>query len=348
MEKIPQIQQISKTPPKKRFNILFIIGNGFDLGLGMKTRYADMYDSYISSPSRSDTIRKFKEYIANDEKYNNWSDFEMAMARHAYIFNSENEFIECMRDFKKHMVAHLQAEYESISKILEHTSNDDLKFNMLESLQNFEAGLIPNHLRTVQTLKDEYPISFSFLSFNYTYTLDTLLRRAGIGAIPLHIHGTLDNDVVLGVDGEQQIKAKFYETTRKTQRAFVKPKFNEAFDTERLEKAKNMIMSSDMICSYGFSYGESDRMWLDLIAQWLMVDERHHLISFQYDNNSYDKFNSDILMETEEEKKQLLFYKLFSFNVEEDSPVFDQIHIPVGFDIFNFEFVENKKAVASV
>lgn len=27
--------------------ILFIIGNGFDLGLGMKTRYEDVYDGYI-------------------------------------------------------------------------------------------------------------------------------------------------------------------------------------------------------------------------------------------------------------------------------------------------------------
>ena len=29
-------------------NVTFMIGNGFDLRLGMKTRYTDMYDGYIT------------------------------------------------------------------------------------------------------------------------------------------------------------------------------------------------------------------------------------------------------------------------------------------------------------
>jgi hypothetical protein len=32
-------------------NILFLIGNGFDLNLGMKTRYVDFYNYYISNTS---------------------------------------------------------------------------------------------------------------------------------------------------------------------------------------------------------------------------------------------------------------------------------------------------------
>ena len=36
--------------------VTFLIGNGFDLNLGMKTRYTDMYDSYIKSESKSTVI----------------------------------------------------------------------------------------------------------------------------------------------------------------------------------------------------------------------------------------------------------------------------------------------------
>ena len=40
---------------------LYIIGNGFDLNLGMKTRYTDMYDSYINSESSNEIIAQFKK-----------------------------------------------------------------------------------------------------------------------------------------------------------------------------------------------------------------------------------------------------------------------------------------------
>lgn len=42
-------------------NITFMIGNGFDLHLGMKTRFTDMYEGYIQSPSEDIVIQRFKE-----------------------------------------------------------------------------------------------------------------------------------------------------------------------------------------------------------------------------------------------------------------------------------------------
>lgn len=44
-------------------NITFMIGNGFDLHLGMKTRFIDMYDGYIKSASKDDVIRNFKKHL---------------------------------------------------------------------------------------------------------------------------------------------------------------------------------------------------------------------------------------------------------------------------------------------
>ena len=66
-------------------NITFMIGNGFDLHLGMKTRFTDMYEGYIQSPSEDIVIQRFKEDLKESagERYEKWSDFEIAMAAHA-------------------------------------------------------------------------------------------------------------------------------------------------------------------------------------------------------------------------------------------------------------------------
>ncbi len=41
-------------------NILYILGNGFDINLGLKTRYSDFYKYYIGIESKDENIRKLK------------------------------------------------------------------------------------------------------------------------------------------------------------------------------------------------------------------------------------------------------------------------------------------------
>ena len=42
-------------------SITFMIGNGFDLACGLKSRYTDTYEGYVSSDSSSPVIEKFKK-----------------------------------------------------------------------------------------------------------------------------------------------------------------------------------------------------------------------------------------------------------------------------------------------
>ena len=60
--------------------VTFIIGNGFDIGLGMKTRYGDVYDEYVKTPSATEVIKAFKKDLSQRTPYDKWSDFEMGMA----------------------------------------------------------------------------------------------------------------------------------------------------------------------------------------------------------------------------------------------------------------------------
>ena len=107
-----------------------------------------------------------------------------------------------------------------------------------------------------------------------------------------------------------------------------------------------MIESSSVICTYGFSLGESDRLWVDLIVEWLKKDANHHLIVYKYDTTPYNRCLYDKLMDVEDEKKDELMRHL---GITDDN-LEDQIHIPVGYDIFNFEFkiVEENKLPQSI
>ena len=42
-------------------NVLFILGNGFDINLGLHTGYQDFYEYYLKQPSTNPVIVKLKE-----------------------------------------------------------------------------------------------------------------------------------------------------------------------------------------------------------------------------------------------------------------------------------------------
>lgn len=52
-------------------NITFLIGNGFDINLGLNTRYSDFYPYFIEKSSETNMIRK---WLQKDELL--WADLE--------------------------------------------------------------------------------------------------------------------------------------------------------------------------------------------------------------------------------------------------------------------------------
>lgn len=323
-------------------NITFLIGNGFDLNLGMKTRYTDMYDSYIKSKSKSVVIQNFKKDLQKEEHnhYANWSDFEMGMAEYARKFLDEDDFIDCIRDFKSHMVGHLKSEEKS------YEFNPQYAVKILwESIKSFYSGSTPNVTYTLQDIivKNNY-CGCSFITFNYTHILDSVISFSPkINSINstnfelkqvIHIHGDLNNDVVLGVDNIMQVK-NLFSATRKTDLAFIKPKFNNAYDSRRVIQATDAINNSSIICAFGLSLGESDKTWTNALKEWLLSDDKKHLIFYMYVEEEIPPYNYDIKIEKEYELKNTLFEKM-QLTKKEIEFVEDRIHIPINNNIFNF------------
>lgn len=328
---------------KRKCNITFILGNGFDLNLGMDTRYSDMYKGYIEQTSIIGYIDKFKKHL-NDQApiFEKWGDFEMAMAEYAKILSSEEEFVGCVRDFKGYMVRYLTDENHKMVELIKNTQNTkEILSELDKSLTKFYDGLTPNDKNQIKSIIEKADVARHYITFNYTTPLETLLAIKARDQVfwerePIHIHGKLGGDIVLGVDYEDQLMGIKFDLTKKGERAFIKPLFNEQFDKARVDTTKNIILESSIICVYGFAMGESDNTWVWLLGDWLLANKQHHLIYYDYNSPKLDSYNSDEIMEVEEELKFALWKKL---GLEENS-VLDQIHIPVGRNLFNFNFKE--------
>lgn len=332
-------------------NITFLIGNGFDLRVGMKTKYTDMYDGYINSPTIDATIADFKEDLASSApKYETWSDFEMGMAEYAQRFDNEDDFIKCIRDFKAYMIKHLCTEEDNFFNAFNKSIVDESA--ILEEFEHSIANFYKNQIPNVKNrIKDIIKLNgwikhINFITFNYTKTLEFIKDRFELfhelGSSDLrieqivHIHGDLDNDVVLGVDNKEQIKNLKFNIDRKVERAFIKPRFNHYYDEVRVQSAKDIIENSDVICIYGLSLGESDLTWSKSVANWLLESSAKQLIYFAYGTNKFDSWNVDARMDEEDEVKNSLLKRLHLLESEAEK-IYDQIHVPVGENIFDIE-----------
>lgn len=335
-------------------SVTFFIGNGFDLHLGLKTRFIDVYNEYIKQSSNTSYIQKFKRELEKDApNYTNWSDFEMGMAQYAQNVKSSSEFIGCVHDFRDFMRAFLKEQNNNWLKKLEYVSEDSTFSEMDKSIESFYSVPSRNVVRKIDSIVNkERNFSVNVISFNYTNTIDSLISKGfsseNISKYyilnPLHIHGDLDSDVILGVDNEEQMKQSGFTITKKVKRAFIKPLLNFEFDQQRVEQAKEYIKSSNVICTFGFSFGDSDLSWKMELLEWLRTSKSHHLINYQYEAMSINisSWQIDDKLNQEDDYKTTFLERL-GCSESEINELQEQVHIPIGHKIFNFKEIINKE-----
>ena len=338
--------------------LTFMIGNGFDLACGLNSRFEDTYDGYVHTASSSKAIKKFKGII--DANLGNWSDFEMALAKYAQCFQDEAELVECVCDYTEYLTKHLIKEQEDfVSKHMDNSFLAEILSNEMQrslSLENFYGGLTRNSEIAIQSALrlDEKPLLTSrrYVSFNYTDVFDRILDMLPpIEPAPvfnsskpqkpsvLHIHGKLSKGgVILGLDNEVQISGLPYNLSDNGKMCLVKPTMTDNSDHERKSKTLRIIKESDVICIYGLSLGESDLTWKNAIAEWLRADATHQLVYYEFtlSQKANTTLHSYVLKMTENKAKYDLAQKLFGDNLP-NAIVESQIHIPVGYNIFNFK-----------
>jgi len=261
-------------------NILYIVGNGFDLNLGMKTSYSDFYKYYNQILSKSPSVLKLKTNISKDIL--NWSDLELALGKYTEKLNSANEFHEVFEDIGDNLADYL--------KIQEDESNcENTKLDVFfNDLSNPEKYLLTADRNAVYNHKLRHKSNiwtFNIVTFNYTKTIEKILgfeeldltigEHSGLPNIIHsieHIHGYTDNRMVMGVNDTSQISNSDFHNKQDILEAFVKNDCNGICKHTIDQTFSQLISSANIICIFGSSIGDTDRMWWNKVANQLKQD----------------------------------------------------------------------------
>ena len=262
--------------------ILHILGNGFDLNLGLKTSYKDFYDYYKSVKSSNNSINNLKKNISNN--YKNWSDLEIALGQYTEEFKTVDDFDEVFEDIIEQL-----AEYLKIQESKFDTAEVD-KEKFFENLVKPEVFLSTAENNLIKNYKNKFINNawvVDIVTFNYTTIIEKITEQKKslkIGhhqknnvAVTLrgieHIHGDVDNRMVLGVNDVSQLKNKEFHQNVDVLEAIVKEKCNIAYGHTIDNHFKAKINQADFICIFGASLGDTDNMWWELIGERLKKEK---------------------------------------------------------------------------
>lgn len=324
-------------------NVVFLIGNGFDINLGLKTRYIDFYNYYLDLDSKEDNsqVRKLKEHLktnlSSDGTY--WSDLEIALGHYTTNFSSleelelaYNDLNDKFRDFiSKFDDEKLDLSNFNVEKLKKSLAHPENCFCLAEKemLRQFYSNWTNSNCYV------------HIISFNYTNTLEQLLNfkepSIQLSNWPLnsnckvilskiiHIHGKSDVPLI-GLNDKSQIINPDLRENIEVQEYLIKPLLNQMQGHGLDRNAYQSIRNADVICIYGLSLGKTDAIWWDAIAETLH-SQKARLILYTYDDeipkfrpqliNRKKRFWKDLFLnatQLSEEVKKKLHEKIFVVN----------------------------------
>ncbi|MDG4956788.1 AbiH family protein [Lactococcus lactis] len=326
-------------------NLTIIFGNGFDKNLGLNTTYPDFYSWLDENQKKeSDEI-----YCNIKEKPENWSDLELALGK--YTFDNEimpDKFEESYENLIEDLNEYLLLEQGKLGT--EFSIGDSItelfysiEKNLVETGQNKNSQIIRRYL--------SQPTDVNFVTFNYTDTLEKTMGykkfvvNKGVNQVlvklhsPIHVHGTLNSSMVLGVNDETQFKSEIFDN--EFPEFFVKNKnLTDHVNSTELDKALEVIFSSEVLFLFGVSLGDTDKVYWEKIAEWLLYGGDDHIVLlYDYEtpmgsiskvvqrrmerswNNTKDKFLKQSGLSSDDQKrisKQIFpLYGNGFFNIEE-------------------------------
>lgn len=328
-----------------RMNITFLIGNGFDLNLGLKTRYIDFLEHYLQDNSDdSDEIKAFKEDIRQKEAQCSsgeerlWANAELAFGRYTDDMVKQGKtaasFSRRCIDFCTKLASYLQKQEMQIS--VEGREGD-----FAAAIQKFNAGLTEVQKVAVEKAASVFSggYVFNFIVFNYTCVIDQFVNAIRKRNIPLgersyrngnslgqviHVHGTTTTDMVFGVNDESQIANMelFNEQSPHYLNLFIKQKTNKSNEAQIDEKTLKIIRNSSFIYIYGMSIGDTDKIWWQRIVETMKAQPNMHVFIYCFDAPKDTLIRQKRWFFDEEEKQKFL-----NFADGDNSVLEPRIHI---------------------
>lgn len=291
-------------------HIAFLIGNGFDLRVGLNTKYSEFVEYYVNPIDFESVgvIEEFKERIRNDLRENSlkndsqfedkWANCELQKGRDTLQFDLIQEYYDCWDDFFNGLVDYLKIEESRVDFSYD---PDGVASEFLRSIANFSSCLSSREVDELNKIRDKYSheqIFYDFLIFNYTSVFDQCVSLAKesedksaiirsysgrriqdqIGRV-CHPHGSLENgNIIFGVNDENQISNKVFLEDPDFKIDCIKTAANYDCGAYQEDEAKRIIEASSIVYVFGMSIGETDDLWWGCLGRWLQESTNRMLI----------------------------------------------------------------------
>lgn len=339
-------------------NITFLIGNGFDINLGLHTQYSSFLREYLKeNPEDTDEIKKFKEDILGGKHYeskgsmNLWSNAEIALGRYTDEVVKQGKtaevFFERYEDFCSKLAVYLEAQEARICI-------EGKEQSFIDAIQNFHTGLTENQEIDIKDIEANVggAYVFNFIVFNYTTIIDKLVElikknkpnfgvrnnsRNSIGQV-IHVHGTTKKDMILGVNDESQIANLdlFKDVSPIYISSFIKRETNQAIGSFVDEKTLDIINKSSCIYIYGMSLGKTDAIWWQRIIKRMKAQPNVRIIVYGFDAPKDDRLHRKQWIYNENKRRELL-----SFGGGDTAGLDSRIHVVSGNIFESFKDIAN-------
>jgi len=257
-------------------SVALVIGNGFDLSLGLKTKYSD-FIRYVNCKltEEENYFDKAKQKEAHENlKSNNlynylcskndatWIDIEYELQKNAldHIEESKKPIIYLSEESRARIANYPiidKSNYLDIRKYLkEYLKEIDDNFDFFEMYKNSPANRL---IRDI--IKEE--MELQVINFNYTNTFGTLFDnhkgdalynynfKLKENSILYHVHGNVDEDIVFGIDDKIDIGKDYVYLLKSFDRNTSNINFN------------TILNHSGKIIFFGYSLGVSDASYFE-------------------------------------------------------------------------------------
>jgi len=263
-------------------NSIFLIGNGFDRNLDLKTSYIEFYEYYIDQDSENnEAIINLKKCIDIDKEA--WSDLELSLGRYSENITSQNELDDAIFDLIKHLRIYLQ----KIENNVDYSIFSRQK--LINDLKNPERVLSPKDQQKIKNFKQRIngnsiinTVQVQVLTFNYTEIIEKvlgtnfnnlLIDKSGNTTIKLkgveHIHGYVNERLILGVNDSNQITNETFRESEDCIELLAKPTHNQGLGHLRDDYCLRQIANASIIYVFGSSIGETDKLWWEAVGKRL-------------------------------------------------------------------------------
>lgn len=340
-------------------NITFLIGNGFDLNLGLETKYEQFIKYYQNqshdkedlSDHQKETLTYFKNSIKSDEAL--WSNAEIAVGQSTKKFKEDGKDAEDFSNCHEHFCVNL-AEYlkQQEDRIRFKNYKEKLNKAFVNALKNYTAFFKETEMAGISKARNTFGggYVYDFINFNYTSTLkscitavdkDSLEKRIHSGTTYqnklgklINVHGTLDEDMVFGVHDVNQIAdpSLFEGYGDEYIGQIIKSKTNDINKHDTYNKAYEIIKNSDLIYIYGMATGETDKLWWSRICLHMYNNPNVHLIIHKFEAPKGNIVNRKLA--TFERQTREKFVEFSNLDKDKKAAIVNRIHID-GSNIFD-------------